>query len=177
MMTLESTLLNCFSNMEDPRCRSHRNFQYSLDTIFIITILAVICGANNWTEIEQFGQDKEEWLRTFLDLPNGIPSHDTFSRVFTRLNPAVFESHFNAWICSLQVDLKDEVIALDGKTLRGSGNKRSGKSPIHMVHAWATKQRLLLGQVKTHLKSNEITAIPITKAETRVLNVLCNPNI
>jgi predicted transposase YbfD/YdcC len=125
-----------------------------------ITILGSICGADNWVEICDFGEAKHEWLSTFLELPNGIPSHDTFSRVFCLLDPDQFESCFRSWIQSFCDDLVGEVIAIDGKTLRGSGNRRQKVRPLHLVSAWATKQGLLLGQVKTEEHSNEITAIP-----------------
>lgn len=160
MIKLEDTFLHHFSNLEDPRLSTHRNFRHRLSDIFIITILATLCGADSWTEIEEFALAKEEWLRTFLELPHGIPSHDTFSRVFSLLEPRVFETCFANWIASLHIDLKREIIAVDGKTLRGSGNKTQGESAIHMVSAWAAKSRMLLAQVKTAEKSNEITAIP-----------------
>ena len=157
---LKDTFLKHFSDIEDPRCHNHPNFRHILSDMFIITILATICGADGWMEIEAFALAKQEWFATFLSLPHGIPSHDTFARVFSRLNPQVFESCFARWIASLSIDLKKEIIALDGKTLRGSGNKRQGHPAIHMVSAWATKHRMMLAQVKTAEKSNEITAIP-----------------
>src|SRR5690606_26128869 len=113
----------------------------------IIAILATICGADGWTEIERFGQAKESWLKTFLKLPHGIPSHDTFGRVFALLNPKVFEECFSNWLNSLTIDLKREVIALDGKTVRGSGNKRQNIPALHLVSAWATSHRMMLAQV------------------------------
>lgn len=159
-MKLEETFLAHFKNLDDPRLSTHRNFRHNLGDLFIITILATICGADNWAEIERFGLAKQAWLETFLELPNGIPSHDTFARVFALLEPECFEACFNQWISSLDVDLKQEIIALDGKTLRGSGNRRQGQPALHMVSAWATKSRLMLAQVKTAEKSNEITVIP-----------------
>lgn len=159
-MKLEGTFLSHFKNLDDPRLHTHRNFRHNLGDIFIITILATICGADNWVEIERFGLAKQSWLETFLELPYGIPSHDTFSRVFALLEPSCFEACFNQWIASLDVDLKKEIIALDGKTLRGSGNKRKQDPALHLVSAWATKKRFMLAQVKTQEKSNEITAIP-----------------
>lgn len=159
-MELQNTLLSHFSNIEDPRLGTHRNFRHELTDIFIISVLATICGADSWTEIAAFGRYKEEWLKTFLTLPSGIPSHDTFGRIFALLDPSVFEDAFARWIASLNIDLEKEIIAIDGKTLRGSGNKRQGDSPIHMVSAWAAKKRVMLAHVKTAEKSNEITAIP-----------------
>ena len=159
-MKLEGTFLEHFTHLDDPRLNSHRNFRHNLGEILIISILATICGADGWVEIERFGLAKESWLMTFLELPNGIPSHDTFARVFALLDPARFEKCFNQWIASLNVDLTNEIIALDGKTLRGSGNKRQKQPALHLVSAWTTKNRLMLAQVKTAEKSNEITAIP-----------------
>ena len=159
-MKLEETFLAHFKNLSDPRLNTHRNFRHNLGDIFIITILAIVCGADNWMEIERFGLAKQDWLKTFLELPRGIPSHDTFSRVFALLEPSCFETCFAEWITSLDIDLKKEIIALDGKTLRGSGNKRQQQPALHLVSAWATKNRLMLAQVKTAEKSNEITAIP-----------------
>lgn len=159
-MELEETFLSHFKDLDDPRLSSHRNFRHKLGDIFIITILATICGADNWAEIERFGVAKQSWLESFLELPHGIPSHDTFSRVFALLDPSCFETCFNEWISTLDVDLKHEIVALDGKTMRGSGNKRQQQPALHMVSAWAVKNRLMLAQVKTEEKSNEITAIP-----------------
>lgn len=159
-MTIEGTFLTHFKKLEDPRLSSHRNLRHNLEDILIISILATICGADNWAEMERFGLAKQEWLESFLELPEGIPSHDTFSRVFALLEPACFETCFNEWIASLDIDLKNEIIALDGKTVRGSGNKRNHVRPLHLVSAWATKSRMMLAQVKTEEKSNEITAIP-----------------
>jgi predicted transposase YbfD/YdcC len=159
-MKLEGTFLDHFSNLDDSRLRSHRNFRHNLGDILIITILATICGADGWKEIVEFAQAKESWLKTFLALPHGIPAHDTFERVFALLDPIRFEACFNRLIGSLTIDLKKEIIALDGKTLRGSGNKRQKQPAIHLVSAWATKNRLMLAQIKTEAKSNEITAIP-----------------
>jgi len=119
----------------------------------------VICGADSWNEMENYAQSKEEFLRTFLDLPNGIPSHDTFNRVFSNIESTQFESCFIQWVNTLAELKPKEVIAIDGKTIRGA--KAGGKkSPIHMVSAWANDNNLVLGQVKVSEKSNEITAIP-----------------
>jgi len=158
-MELSDTLLHHFADIKDSRLQNH-NFRHNLSDILIIAILATICGADGWVETERFGIAKQEWLSTFLELPNGVPSHDTFGRVFSLLDPKYFESGFSAWINSLAIDVKKEIIALDGKTLRGSGNKRQGHKALHLVSAWAAKNRLMLAQVKTAEKSNEITAIP-----------------
>jgi len=158
-MALAGTFFEHFSDLKDPRIHNH-NFRHNIFDVLVIAVLATICGADGWAEIERFGEAKQEWLSTFLELPHGIPSHDTFGRVFTILNPQEFEKCFRAWLNSLSVDLVKEVIALDGKTIRGSGNKRRGESPLHLVSAWAAKNRMMLAQVKTEDKSNEITAIP-----------------
>lgn len=126
----------------------------------MITILGTICGADGWNELSDFGLAKESWLKTFLGLPNGIPSHDTFRRVFSLLNPEEFEQAFLNWIASLSIDLTHRVIAIDGKTLRGSIDRKNNKKLIHLVSAWASAYKIMLGQIKTEEKSNEITAIP-----------------
>lgn len=158
-MTLAETCLQHFSDLKDPRIQNH-NFRHHFHDILIIAILATICGADGWVEIEHFGLAKEEWLRTFLGLPHGIPSHDTFGRVFFALNPTHFETCFLNWIRSLSIDVEKEIIAIDGKSVRGSGNRRKEDPMLHLVSAWAAKNRLMLAQVKTEDHSNEITAIP-----------------
>jgi predicted transposase YbfD/YdcC len=164
-MNLSHTFLKHFEPLEDPRPTTH-NFRHNLTDILVITILATICGADTWTEIAEFGAAKEEWLKTFLPLPHGIPSHDTFGRVFALMNPLKFEACFCAWIESLEIDTNNEIIAIDGKSLRGSANKRKNEKILHLVSAWAVNNRVMLGQVKTQEKSNEIEAIP------RLLNML-----
>jgi predicted transposase YbfD/YdcC len=133
---------------------------HKLVDIIIITICAVICGANHWTEIEEYGKTKFVWLKTFLELPNGIPSHDTFGRVFSILSPEAFERCFQRWIESVFEFTGGQVVPLDGKTLRHSYDRSSNQSAIHMVSAWALENQISLGQVKTSEKSNEITALP-----------------
>lgn len=147
-----------FANLEDPRVE--RTKLHKLIDILVIAICAVICGADNWEEVELFGQAKEAWFKTFLELPNGIPSHDTFWRVFAKLNPQQFQESFVSWICSVSKVTKGQVVAIDGKTLRRSHDKALGRGAIDMVSAWAAENRLVLGQVKVDEKSNEISAIP-----------------
>ena len=147
-----------FQGLTDPRIE--RAKRHNLLDIVALTICAVICGADNWVEIAEFGQAKADWLRGFLALPNGIPSHDTLGRVFSRLDPEQFQAGFLDWVRSISELTQGEVVAIDGKTLRGSGDRGSGRRPLHLVSAWATANRLTLGQVKTAAKSNEITAIP-----------------
>ena len=128
--------------------------------ILIIAICGVICGADSWVEIEMYGKSKLEWLKTFLRLPNGIPSHDTFGRVFAKLNPEEFEKSFLEWVKAIHELTEGQVIAIDGKQLRGSQDGPEGKAAIYMVSAWATENQLVLGQRKVDDKSNEITAVP-----------------
>jgi len=147
-----------FAPLKDPRVE--RTKQHLLLNILVIAICAVICGADSWVEIEAFGQAKHKWLKRFLRLPHGIPSHDTFGRVFARLDPAQFQECFLAWVQAIGELTPGQVVAVDGKTLRRSHDRTLGQSAIHMVSAWATANRLVLGQVKVDEKSNEITAIP-----------------
>jgi len=153
-----SPLLDHFKDLEDPRVEYLVN-HYLLDIIGL-TICAVICGADTWVEIETYGRAKEEWLRQFLALPNGIPSHDTIARLFAALNPDALQNCFLCWVRSVAQLSAGEIIAIDGKTLRHSYDTGGNKGAIHMVSAWASQNRLVLGQVKVADKSNEITAIP-----------------
>jgi len=150
-------LKTIFGQVHDFR-RSHKQL-YDLESILLIGIISVICGADSWNEMESYAQSKEEFLRSFLELPNGIPSHDTFNRVFSNIDSHQFETCFIEWVYTLAQLQPREVVAIDGKTIRGA--KASGKkSPVHMVSAWANENNLVLGQVKVSEKSNEITAIP-----------------
>ncbi len=147
-----------FSDLEDPR--SDHTRRHKLLDIITIALCGVICGADSWVELEQFGKSKEEWLKRFLELPSGIPSHDTFGRVFAQLDAQQFRDCFLSWVQAVSAVTRGQVIAIDGKTLRRSHDKSLGKSAIHMVSAWASENRLVLGQTKVAEKSNEITAIP-----------------
>ena len=147
-----------FREVKDPR--TGRRVDHFLIEIITIAVCAVICGADGWVEVQEFGQAKEQWFRTFLILPKGIPSHDTFGRVFALVDPHQFQSGFISWIEAISELTKGEVVAIDGKRLRRSHDGRLGKAAIHMVSAWASVNRLVLGQFKTDEKSNEITAIP-----------------
>jgi predicted transposase YbfD/YdcC len=153
-----SGLLRAFAELEDPRM--DRTKKHSLGDILTIAICAVICGADGWTQIEQFGRCKQKWFRTFLDLPHGIPSHDTFGRVFAMLDPEAFEACFLKWITDLATASAGRLIAIDGKTIRRSLDAANGKAAIHMVSAWCAANHMVLGQVATDAKSNEITAMP-----------------
>ncbi|WP_041555354.1 ISAs1 family transposase [Nostoc sp. PCC 7524] len=152
------TIADHFVQMSDPRI--DRTKLHKLIDILTIAICAVICGADSWVAIELYGCTKYEWLKTFLELTNGIPSHDTFARVFAQLNPQQFQECFLNWMKSVHKITDGEVVAIDGKTLCGSYDKNSDQSAIQMVSAWATTNKLVLGQVKVDEKSNEITAIP-----------------
>jgi hypothetical protein len=128
--------------------------------IIVITLCAVICGANDWQQVVTFARHRRTWLETFLNLPNGIPSHDTFERVFDRIDPQAFLACFPRWIEALAQTLNLKHIAIDGKTLQHSGNGPKGWTPLHLVSAWANPCHLSWGQVAVDAKSNEITAIP-----------------
>ena len=154
-----TTSVECyFRDLPDPRV--DRQKRHALMDILTIAICAVICGADSWVQVEQFGQAKEAWFKTFLALPHGIPSHDTFGRVFAKLDPAGFERCFVSWTHRLCEDNAGDVVAIDGKTLRRSFDQAASKTALHLVSAWAADSRLTLGQVATDQKSNEITAIP-----------------
>lgn len=146
-----------FGSVEDPRI--DRTKQHMLEDILLLTLAAVLAGAEGWTDIERFGNAREAWLRQFLALPKGIPSHDTFGRVFAALDPEQFETAFVSWTQSLTRNLNG-LVAVDGKTVRGSRDTASGKRPVHLVSAWSEANRLVLGQVRCEDHSNEITAIP-----------------
>ena len=148
--------LSVLEDVRDPRRRRHL-----LIDMLMVAITAVICGADGWTQIEEFGKSNEAWFRTFLKLPNGIPAHDTFGRVFALLSPEAFQERFSAWIESVRELCEgEEIVAIDGKSLRRSHNRKRGLGPLHMVSAWAVNSRVVLGQQATAAKSNEITAIP-----------------
>jgi predicted transposase YbfD/YdcC len=151
------SLVHHFSSLRDPRVMGRT--RHKLMDILVIAICGVICGADDWVSISQFGEAKEAWFRGFLELPNGIPSHDTFGRTFSLLSPEAFRESFVNWIRSL-TGVFEGLVAIDGKTLRRSHNRRDGTAAIHMVSAWASEHGMVLGQVKTDEKSNEITAIP-----------------
>ena len=152
-----ATLTDCFADVEDPRVD---RTDHDLLDIIVIAICAVICGADGWVGVERFGNAKLAWLKTFLELSHGIPSHDTFGRVFARLAPEALQHSFLTWMQAVQEVTEGQVIAIDGKRLRRSFDTWSGKAAIHMVSAWASENHVVLGQRKVDSKSNEITAIP-----------------
>ncbi len=147
-----------FSKIEDPRVERHK--RHKLLDIIVLTICAVISGAQGWEAIEQFGEDKLEWLKKWIELENGIPSHDCIARVIARIESAQMTECFIAWTQSVTALTDGEVISIDGKTARRSYDKQNKLGAIHMVSAWANQAGMSLGQVKTNAKSNEITAIP-----------------
>lgn len=158
-MEKNNPLFQCLGELEDPRIEKHSS-RHQLTDILMLTIIAVICGADSWVAVERFGHSKYEWLKTFLELPHGIPSHDTIGNLFSRLNPQSLQDCFLKWVNILFDFSGGEIIAIDGKTLRHSYDTAADRPAIHMISAWACKNNIVLGQFKTSEKSNEITAIP-----------------
>src|SRR3712207_4228934 len=156
IMSIDS-LVRHLSAVEDPRCQG--KIEHRLTDILVIAVCAVIACAESWDDVALYGRSKLAWLRTFLDLPNGIPSHDTFRRVFMLIDPDAFERGFAAWVGSLVDGFGREVIAIDEDT-PALVRSEAGRSPLHLVSAWASEQGLVLGQRRVHETSNEITAIP-----------------
>ena len=162
---MKTSLHHYFGQLPDPRIQ--RNKKHLLIDIIVLSIIAVICGAESWDSIEMFGKSKKDFLSKILKLPNGIPSHDTINRVFSLIRADKFEILFIQWAQSLKDPrISKEVISVDGKTLRGSKDGYHDKSAIHTVNAWANSNGLVLGQIKTDEKSTEITAFP------EILNIL-----
>src|SRR5215218_8395634 len=151
------SLFDTLSQVPDPRL--DRTKLHQLVDILVIAVCATICAAETWEEIAEFGKAKEMWFQKFLALPHGIPSHDTFRRVFLRINPKKFQEAFLVWVRSVIKQRGGELVSIDGKQVRGARTK-DGNEGLRMVSAWASESRLVLGQVKTAEKSNEITAIP-----------------
>jgi hypothetical protein len=144
--------------LPDPRVERTR--KHSLESVLVISLLAVICGADSFVGIERFGRAKSEWLSTFLDLPDGIPSHDTIGRVLAALEPQALSAAFQRWTVAMTTASDESLVAIDGKTLRRSFKKAGDGAFVHMVSAWSTANHMVLGQVKVDGKSNETTAIP-----------------
>lgn len=149
-----------FSSLEDPRRTTKGHYLYPLQEILLLTISAVLCGFKDWTTIETFGENKLEWLRKFYPYKDGIPSHDVLGKLFKRLDPDEFGKCFSSWINHISKLTEGEVVAIDGKTICGSGDSSISKSAIHVVSAYASENRVCLGQNAVDEKSNEITAIP-----------------
>jgi predicted transposase YbfD/YdcC len=157
-MVRSLSLVECFQEIEDPRI--DRTKRHRLVDILCLSVFAVIAGAEGWEDIEEFGKQKFDWCQKYLSLPNGVPSHDTISRVFRALRPGAFQDAFLGWMTSVHEQLGFRLVNIDGKTLRRSHDAVSMKSALHAVSAWSVENHLCLGQVATDQKSNEITAIP-----------------
>jgi predicted transposase YbfD/YdcC len=155
---MKKTLFDILGDLPDPR--TGNGIRHKLNDVLTIAVLAILCDCRTYAEFELFGKVREEWLRTFLELPNGTPSHDTFGDIIAALNPRHLHQAFREWIDTIREKISDEVIAIDGKTARGSQDKANGKRPLHVVSAWANENQLILGQLAVNQKSNEITAIP-----------------
>ena len=153
-----ASLTEHFGSLVDPRI--DRTKRHNLMDIVTIALCGVIAGADSWVDVEAFGKRKAEWLRKMLDLPNGIPSHDTFGRVFAQLDAQQFERCFTEWVLAVREVLQGDVVAIDGKRVRRSHDRYIGKDAIHMVSAWASASGVALGQTRVDGRSNEITAIP-----------------
>ena len=165
-MTIKPAPLMTFLNeLTDPRKRAN-SCDHNFIDILVIAVCAIICGADTWEEMQEFGEEKEDWFRSFLELPNGIPSHDTFYQIFCMLDPDKFQECFTRWVKSAYpeaLDIPDgetEIIPIDGKAIKGSRGKGKGKKAVLMVSAWSSRLSLVLGQKKVDKKSNEITAVP-----------------
>jgi predicted transposase YbfD/YdcC len=155
---IQQSLVQHFQGIKDPRVE--RTKKHRLTDILVIAILAVIAGSQGWEDMENYGISKQPWLAEFLELPNGIPSDDTFRRVFEFINPRELNCCFFQWVETLVKKMTGEIIPIDGKTIRGSYDRNQSQSALHVISAWSSEQRLVLGQLKVEDKSNEITAIP-----------------
>lgn len=160
MLTKMPEIFSVFENLPDPR-RDGANKQHKLFDMVFIALCGTICGCDTWTDVERFGLEKEDWFRKFLELPQGIPSHDTFGRVFAALDTHAFNVCLQDWIDQLRLELKGRGIHLDGKTMRHSFDSATNKKALHMVSAWVNDLSICLGQVATDEKSNEISAVPL----------------
>jgi predicted transposase YbfD/YdcC len=158
MALSQTSVARHFGGLQDPRLKRRR--LHNLCDMIAIALCAVICGAESWEDVAEYGRQKRAWLRTFLCLANGIPSHDTFNRVFRLLRPDHFQACFARWMQALVESTAGRIVAIDGKTLRHSFDRAAGKSALHMISAWAVENGVSLGQRACDEKSNEITAIP-----------------
>jgi predicted transposase YbfD/YdcC len=158
MAFAQTSVVRHFGGLQDPRCRRCR-LHYLCDMI-AIALCAVICGAESWEDVAEYGRQKKPWLKTFLRLPNGTPSHDTFNRVFRLLKPKPFQACFQRWMQGLVEATEGRIVAIDGKTLRHSFDRAADKPALHMISAWAVANGVSLGQRAVDGRSNEITAVP-----------------
>ena len=157
--SLRKSIEEHFGKIPDQRVTTRSS--HKLVDIIAIAVLAILCGADGWVAIETYGKAKEKWLSTFLELPNGIPSYDTFGRVFSQLEPEILERNFQGWVKLIAGKLRLKVVAIDGKSLNGSYDRESSLKSLIMVSAWSSNHQLVLGQVAVEQKSNEIKAIPV----------------
>jgi predicted transposase YbfD/YdcC len=155
---MSTCIIENFSTLKDPRIERH--MLHSLTDIIVLSICAMSSGSDGWEAIEDFGKEKEDWLRQYIPLKNGIPSHDCIAYTLRKVSPTGFRECFMRWVDAVKTSTKGEIIAVDGKTARGSRDRKNNRKPLHMVSAWACSNRLVLGQEATDEKSNEITAIP-----------------
>jgi len=155
--TARMSVISHFSNITDPRL--HRTKKHPLINIIFISLTALLCGCETWAEVEVFGKSQKPYLLKYIDLSNGIPSHDTFGRVFALLDMDKFQESFLSWTNDICNNTKGKIVAFDGKTLRRSGDKIKGKKAIHMVSAWVVENNIVLSQTKVEDKTNEITAL------------------
>lgn len=155
---MAACIIEHFSILDDPRLERHK--LHSLIDIIVLSICAISSGSDGWEAIEDFGKEKEEWLRQYIPLKNGIPSHDCIAYTLSKISPVRFRECFMNWVNAVKEQTDGEVIAIDGKTARGSRDRKNNRNPLHMVSAWACSNRLVLAQEATDEKSNEITAIP-----------------
>ena len=155
---IQADLSSYFTQIKDPRV--NRTKKHLLKDILVIAILAIIAGAEGWEDLENYGYAKQQWLSEFLELPHGIPSDDTFRRVFERINPIALSECLTKWVQQLIPSLEQKIVPIDGKCLRGSYDREQGIKALHLVTAWVAEQNLTLGQIKVEDHSNEITAIP-----------------
>lgn len=160
MISTTPVIFTSFESLPDPRADG-RNKKHNLHEMVIIALCATIAGADSWTDVEHFGKQKIDWFRGFLELEHGVPSHDTFGRVFAGLDTNSFSTALQDWIEQLQLDLQGQGVHIDGKTARRSFDAATGRAALHLVSAWADGLNLCLGQVATEEKSNEITAVPM----------------
>lgn len=151
-------LVGCLRVIKDPRI--DRTKRHPLVSVLFIGICSVLCGAESWEQMEDFGYSRKEWLGQYVELPHGIPSHDTFGRVFAQIDSKAFQESFLSWVKLVTLKMPGQIISIDGKTLRRSHDRVKGKKALHLVSAWVSANHLVLGQIKTEDKSNEITAIP-----------------
>ena len=155
---MTACIIENFATLKDPRLERHK--LHSLTDIIVLAICAICSGSNGWEAIEDFGKEKEDWLRQYIPLKNGIPSHDCIAYTLRKVSPPGFRECFMRWVNVVKKNTEGEIVAVDGKTARGSRDRKNNRKPLHMVSAWACSNRLVLGQEATDEKSNEITAIP-----------------